>query len=88
MKCRWDWTAQEIKKIFFRLLDHLKSGLVRGKNYQLFGGHVAKSIGVWSSENPIPTAALFSTAAQKQTTENTGCAFTGEKIMWATLEEC
>lgn len=80
MKCRWDWTAQEIKKIFFfRLLAHLKSRLARGKNYQLFGGHMEKSIVVWSSENAFPIAAMFSTAAQKLTTENTGCVLIGGK---------
>lgn len=81
MKYRWDWTAQEIKVIFFfRLLAHLKSRLARGKNYHLFGGHMKKfdrGTEIW--KNLIPILAVFSTEAQRQQTEYTGCVSTGGK---------
>lgn len=86
MKCRWDSTAQEIRKIFFfRLLAHVKSRLARGKNYHLFSGK-KKLIGV----PRFAKLAMFSTEAQKQQTEYTGCAFTGEKNkkMCPILEMC
>lgn len=88
MKCRWDWTAQEIKKIFFfRLLAHLKSRLTRGKNYQLFDGHMEKSIGVWSPENPIPTADMFPMQHRNRQLRTQGVSSVREKMMWAIREE-
>jgi len=64
MKCRWDWTAQAIIKIFFfRLLGHLKSRLARAQNYHLFGEALKKIDRVLRFENLIPITATISAAA-------------------------